>query len=175
MRKRMPGQRALRVLHSTRLTHLFAVPSDCRIRRTANLARRETDLFGQETKIMKTTFIAAALLALTMGMAHAESEGNGEPFPNHASTGNVVANQVLSDTGSEAAPRFGRGVTLLTQGDVLPTDGTESAVQTANSLPRGFEAGTVAYAQAESVQRWAAAHQRASASRLASRGVSLAN
>lgn len=163
------------MLHDSWLTHLFAVPGRCEARGIANLARRKTDLFGQETIIMKTTFIAAALLALTMGMAHAESEGNGEPFPNVASSGNVVANQVLSDTGSEAAPRFGRGVTLLTQGDVLPTDGTESAVQTANSLPRSFEAGTVAYAQAQSVQRWAAAHQRASASRLASRGASLAN
>lgn len=123
---------------------------------------------------MKTPFIAAALLALSMGTAYA-GEGNGEPFPNTASSGNVVANQVLSDTGSETAPHFGRGVSLLTQGDVLPTDGTESAVQTANSLPRGFETGTVAYAQAESVQRWVLAHQAASASRLASRGTGVVN
>ncbi len=162
------------MLHNSKLTHLFAVPRGYQARGIANLARRETDLFGQETTTMKTTFIAAALLALSMGAAYA-GEGNGEPFPNTASTGNVVANQVLSDTGSETAPHFGRGVTFLTQGDVLPTDGTESVVQTANSLPRSFETGTVAYAQAQSVQRWVMAHQAATASRLASRGVSLAN
>lgn len=107
---------------------------------------------------MKTIFVAATLLALLGGVAQA-AEGNSEPFPNRAATGPVVANQVLRDTGSEATPSYGPGVTALTQGDVLPTNGSNSIVQTANSLPRGFEDGTVAYAQAQRVQRWMLAHQ----------------
>lgn len=170
----MPGLRALLVLHSTRPTHLFAVPKSNQASGIAYLARRETDLFGQETITMKTPFIAAAFLALTMGAAYA-GEGNGEPFPNTASSGSLVANQVLSDTGSETPPHFGRGVIELTEGNVLPTNGSESAVQTVNSLPRSFEMGTVAYAQTESVHRWVMAHEAASASRMASRGGSAAN
>ncbi len=106
---------------------------------------------------MNKTILAAALLALTIGVAHAESEGNGDPFPNAAARA-IVANQVLSDTGSETTPQYGRAVTVLTQGDILPTNGSEGAVQTANSLPVGAEQGTVQYAQARSMNQWVAAH-----------------
>lgn len=106
---------------------------------------------------MNKILVAASLFALMMGAAQA-GEGNGEPFSN-TTAHSVVANQVLSDTGSESAPAYGPGVTVLTQGDVLPTNGSEGVVQTANSLPPGFEDGTVAYAQAQSVQRWVLAHQ----------------
>ena len=113
--------------------------------------------------------LALALLMITatpLGAAFA-GEGSGEPFPNFTAGGTVVANRVLSDTGSQATPSYGLGVTVLTQGDLLPSDGSNSIVQTANSLPPGFEAGTVAYAQAQSIQRWAMAQQHASATRLA--------
>ena len=109
--------------------------------------------------------IAASVFSLMMGVAQA-GEGNGDPFPNTTTHG-VVANQVLSDTGSESTPAFGPGVTVLTQGDVLPANGSEGVVQTANSLPRGFEEGTVAYAQAQSMQRWALTHQAAPAAQFA--------
>ena len=123
---------------------------------------------------MKFTLIAASVFALMIGAAHA-GEGNGEPFPNTAAGRSVIANQVLSDAGSESTPRFGPGVTLLTQGDLLPVNGSNGIVQTANSLPFGAAEGTVAYAQAQSMQRWAMAHQAATASRLASRNVGLSN
>jgi hypothetical protein len=115
---------------------------------------------------VKIILVAASLLALTAGLVQA-AEGNSEPFPNRAANGQVVANQVLRDTGSEATPSYGPGVTLLTQGDVLPANGSNSIVQTANSLPHGFEDGTVAYAQAQSVQRWMLAHQARSGRRFA--------
>ena len=125
---------------------------------------------------MKTNLIAASLLALAMGVgvAHAEGEGNGNPFPNTEAGHFVVANQVLSDTGSESIPHFGGRTTALTQGDLLPANGSEGAVQTANSLPVGAEEGTVAYAQAQSVQRWVLAHQ-VPASRLAMRQTAYAD
>ncbi len=36
----------------------------------------------------------------------------------------------------------------------LPENGQNGPVQTANSLPRGFENGTAAYMTAQSVNRW---------------------
>jgi hypothetical protein len=128
-------------------------------------------------RFLNRTKLALAVLmiaAASVGAAFA-GEGNGEPFPNYAAGGTVVANQVLSDTGSQATPSYGPGVTVLTQGNVLPTDGSNGIVQTANSLPRGFENGTVAYAQAQSVQRWALAHQATSATRLAAVSTGLSN
>ena len=114
---------------------------------------------------MNKSLLVAALLALMTGAAQA-GEGNGDPFPNTAAR-SLVADQVLSDTGSESTPTYGPGVTVVTQGDVLPTDGSEGIVQTANSLPVGSEEGTVAYAQAQSMQRWAQAHQAVPATQLA--------
>ena len=134
---------------------MCAVPSNGALH---NLARRKTDRLGQETTTMKTSFLAISALALMIGTAHAESEGNGDPFPNAAPRA-VVANQVLSDTGSETTPHYGRAIAVLTQGDLLPTNGSEGAVQTANSLPTGAAEGTVAYAQARSMRQWVAARQ----------------
>ena len=114
---------------------------------------------------MNKIFIAASVFALMLGVAHA-GEGNGDPFADRTAH-SVIANQVVSDTGSESTPTYGRGVTVLTQGDVLPTNGSNAIVQTANSLPSGFENGTVAYAQAQSVRRWALAHQVSPAKQLA--------
>jgi hypothetical protein len=114
---------------------------------------------------MNKILIATSVFALMMGVAQA-GEGNGDPFPNRTANG-IVANQVVSDTGSQSTPTYGRGVTLLSQGDVLPTNGSNGIVQTANSLPRGFEDGTVVYAQAQSMQRWALAHQAVRAKQLA--------
>ena len=48
-------------------------------------------------------------------------------------------------------------------GDVLPTNGSQGPVQTANSLPTRFEEGTVAYAQANRVHNWMVAHAQRSA------------
>lgn len=117
---------------------------------------------------MRTTFLtAAALFGLMLAPALA-GEGNGDPFPAHF--GNLTATtQTLpqvADTGSDAYPNVsGRPGSDLPSllAEVLPTNGSEGAVQTANSLPVGAEEGTVAYAQARSVQAWMLAHSGRSA------------
>ncbi len=74
--------------------------------------------------------------------------------------------QQFADTGSQAYPdvsgRAGSDLPSLA-GDVLPTNGSQGAVQTANSLPTRFEEGTVAYAQANRVHNWMVAHDQRSA------------
>ena len=112
----------------------------------------------------KTILTAAALLGLAFGPAFA-AEGNGEPFRNNTRVGSVphyVLGQQVADTGSERQPdlagRPGSDLPALA-GDVLPTNGSQAAVQTANSLPSGFEEGTVTFAQAQSVNGWMLAHQ----------------
>ncbi len=74
--------------------------------------------------------------------------------------------QQFADTGSQAYPnvsgRPGSDLPSLA-GDVLPTNGSQGAVQTANSLPTRFEEGTVAYAQATRVHNWLVAHAERSA------------
>ncbi len=51
----------------------------------------------------------------------------------------------------------------------LPENGQNGPVQTANSLPRGFEQGTVTYAQAMSVRNWMVAHNEAAPANYAAR------
>lgn len=118
---------------------------------------------------MKTLFLAAAV-AFSFGLAPAfAGEGNGEPFPTVAegfTARTASAPQQFADTGSSAYPdvagRPGSDLPGLA-GDVLPTNGSEGAVQTANSLPARFEEGTVAYAQANRVHNWMVAHAQRSA------------
>lgn len=111
------------------------------------------------------TVLMTALAVLSLGLAPAfGAEGNGEPFPYSAPTSatrsTVMAPQ-FADVGSAAYPNVtglpGTDLPRLA-GDVLPTNGSESEVQTANSLPRGFEEGTVAYAQANQIRTWMLAH-----------------
>lgn len=115
---------------------------------------------------MKLTIITAvALLGLGLAPAFA-GEGNGDPFRNNAGTlgtRSALARPVFADTGSAAYPSFaGRPGSDLPQlaGDVLPANGSEGAIQTANSLPAGAEQGTVAYAQANKVYDWVLAHSK---------------
>lgn len=107
---------------------------------------------------MKTIILAASALALSMGAAMA-GEGNYEPFPNTAAGRFAVPAQAFNDTGSAGYIRTQRPVAALANDEALPQSGSEASVQTANSLPLGAEEGTVAYAQARSVQRWMLAHQ----------------
>ena len=112
---------------------------------------------------MRTTLLAAvALFGLSLAPALA-GEGNGDPFPGNFGT--LTITQTLpqvADTGSAAYPdvtgRPGSDLPSL-QAEVLPPNGNgQGAIQTANSLPRGAEEGTVAYAQARSVHAWMLAH-----------------
>ncbi len=122
---------------------------------------------------MKTTLLAAAALfglALAPAMA---GEGQGNPFPGNFGTLTVSRSlPQVADTGSQAYPDFtGRPGSDLPSlmAEVLPTDGSEGAVQTANSLPKGAEDGTVVYAQARSVNAWMLAHSGRNAPALAAR------
>ncbi len=92
---------------------------------------------------------------LTAGITSAYAEGDRNYFdvpPN----GSVVANtDVAGVTGSDAYPivRNDQAVGVVA-GGTLPTNGSDGIVQTANSLPRGFQDGTgngaTAYASAQS-------------------------
>lgn len=111
------------------------------------------------------TFILAAIVASSLGLAPAMAgEGNSEPFPLDAgsfTTHSALTAPRFADTGSEAYPSaVGRPGSDLPQlaGNVLPSNGSESVVQTANSLPAHFEEGTVAYAQATRIHNWMLAH-----------------
>ena len=118
---------------------------------------------------MKTLLLATAV-AFSLGLAPAfAGEGNGDPFPNTAVTfapSTASASHQFADTGSNAYPdvagRPGSDLPSLA-GDVLPTNGSQGPVQTANSLPTRFEEGTVAYAQATQVHNWMVAHAQRSA------------
>ena len=125
---------------------------------------------------MKTTLLAtAAVLAFgvaSLAPAYAEGEGNGEPFPGPSvqltTRPTTFQNQYAArDVGAAQYPnvtgRPGTDLPGLAQNEVLPAQGNETIVQTANSLPRGFEDGTVAYAQAQSVHNWMVAHNQVAA------------
>ena len=124
---------------------------------------------------MNTTLRAAvtALSLVAATAAHAASgggAGNGDPFPFHAPGITVVNPPPYADTGSIAYPDLaGRPSQVVTAGgpDGVPMTGSQAGVETANSLPRGFQDGTVAYAQQQSVQRYLAARQGGQPTRLA--------
>ena len=122
---------------------------------------------------MKTTlFAAAAALSLVAATAvHAASggAGNGDPFPFRAPGTTVVNPPSYADTGSIAYPALsGRPSQVVTVGGpgAVPMTGSQAGVETANSLPRGFQEGTIAYAQEQSVQRYFAAQAAARSSRV---------
>jgi hypothetical protein len=128
-----------------------------------------TSLFG--TSMMnKTTLLAAAILslgasALTPAFA---AEGNGNPFDTvqYGQTRLTRPAYAQADVGQSQYPdvvgRPGSNLSTLANNQILPTEGSEQPVQTANSLPRGFEQGTVTYAQAQSINNWMVAHNSGS-------------
>ena len=104
---------------------------------------------------MKHFLFAAAALSLTGVIslpAHA-GEGNGDPFP-PATGGLVVANPATPDTGSQAYPAFAGAPATVTTGGVLASNGQETIVQSANSLPPGWANGTADEQYAQSVNRY---------------------
>ena len=112
---------------------------------------------------MKTTLLAAAAaLSLVAATAQAASGGGGrfgDPFPAQTPGITVVSPSAYADTGSMAYPNLaGRPSQVVTVGgpNGVPMTGSQAGVETANSLPRGFQEGTVAYAQERSVQRYLA-------------------
>ena len=133
---------------------------------------------------MKYLIIAASLLSLSAGAAFA-GEGQGDPFGYNA-PGPIMTDIPTSPVQANGqTPLFAKlpptstsyGRTTMagalrqfesvpvTSGTVLPSDGSQGEVQSANSLPRGFEQGTVAYEQAQSVQRYLAQQDQRNAHR----------
>jgi hypothetical protein len=106
---------------------------------------------------MKTMLFAAAVaLSLSAGTASAAPPYNvvGNPFPLSAPSTSIVATPPASDTGSQAYQGSGPDhAALVFEGQVLPTNGSNGIVQTANSLPPGFQRGVAAYTQGQSVGR----------------------
>lgn len=96
------------------------------------------------------TYLLAALAATALALPAFAAEGNGEPFPNYSAFGTTtVVAQQRADVGSNAYPNVvGRPGSVLNvfAGGVVPDTGNEQPIQTANSLPRGFEEGMPAYA-----------------------------
>ena len=122
---------------------------------------------------MRTLFAAVAALALGAASVPAYAEGNFEPFPGpsvalttqHSAFQSQYATR---DVGSAQYPnvtgRPGTNLSGLAQDELLPEQGQNRIVQTANSLPRGFEEGTVEYTEAQSVHNWIVAHNQAAPS-----------
>ncbi len=96
------------------------------------------------------TFIIAAVAVAALALPAVAAEGNGEPFPNYLSgSTTTTALSQTADVGSEAFPnvagRPGSSISVASIG-IVPETGSEQPIQTANSLPRGFEQGMPAYA-----------------------------
>ena len=87
------------------------------------------------------TLIATAALSLLAGAAFA-GEGNGDPFP-YSAPGQVVSlkNYKQAAPAKQNPYPFTVPGTPMVIGQILPTNGSAGAVQTANSLPPGFENG----------------------------------
>ena len=99
------------------------------------------------TKIIIAATVAALSLATT---AFAQEGGQDRTSVTYG----VSAAPPASDTGSQAYQAGNGGVRAVFDNTALPALGAQATVQTANSLPKGFEDGTVDYTQAQSVNRW---------------------
>ncbi len=102
---------------------------------------------------MKTLILAAAVLGLAAGAAHAGEGARmppqwnvvGNPFPYAASQSRTTTAAPALDTGSQAYPAAdGAGAAFVT-GQEIPPNSSEGVMQTANSLPPGFASGEVTY------------------------------
>src|SRR5689334_22433242 len=137
----------------------------------ASAARRGPTLAwsGNETPVlrarsrrddMKTSLLAmATIVALATGVS-AYAEGNGPDFPGLFQPRGVLANPTTVQSGSESYPvAVGTTLNPVVAGNVLPANGSEGIVQSANSLPAGFANGTPASEYAQSVERYWASRQ----------------
>ncbi len=113
----------------TALVHRFGPPC----RRTS--FKRTT--IEMNTKLVIAVTVAALSLATT---AFAGEGGNSPAMPNGYDNGQGTSNQ------SQVVSRF--------DNTVLPANGAEGAVQTANSLPKGAMDGTGPELYARSVTQW---------------------
>ena len=103
---------------------------------------------------MKILVVAVSALALS-GIVQARAESNGlAAVERPATTGTILSSSAPADTGSETYQAVGGPSVPVMSGQVIPPNGSEGIVQTANSLPSGFLIGTPEYNYAQSVQRY---------------------
>ena len=98
---------------------------------------------------MKITLIAATLFSLAALPAFA-GEGNGDPFPLRTPGVTTSTQLQTADVGSAQYPDVaGRPGSMFTElaSNMMADVGNEVPVQTANSLPSGFERQMLAYAR----------------------------
>ena len=101
------------------------------------------------TKIIIAATVAALSLATTAFAA--EGEGRGQQFPSYA----FADSTPLSNTGSSQYQGYTDNQPAVSFNNAtLPQRGQNGSLETANSLPRGFENGTVTYTQAQAVNQW---------------------
>ena len=94
------------------------------------------------SKIMIAVTVAALSLATT---AFAAGEGGNDRLQAPSPQFQAAATGWTADTGSQQYPA---------PNPALSVNGQNGPVQTANSLPLGFENGTGAYQYAQSVNQW---------------------
>lgn len=108
----------------------------------------------------KSVFAVSVLaVVLSAGQVFAESEGNGDPFPFRAAAQATGGSPFAGETWTEAHPQAtGNTVQASSLAALEPATGSEAPVHTAQSLPKGFGRGTVAYVQAASLSCFLASY-----------------
>jgi hypothetical protein len=114
--------------------------------------------------------VMITVAALAIGFPAYAGEGDGPNFPGLLQPRAVLANPATVQTGSEAYPvAVGTRLNPIVTGNVLPSNGSGSIVQSQNSVPPGFANGTPAFEYAQSVERYWAARSVAGSARIAAR------
>jgi hypothetical protein len=97
----------------------------------------------------------SAVAALAFAVAGpALAEGNLDPFPPATDGTLAFSRPATVDTGSDAYAAASGPAVAVTSGAVLPSNGSNGIVQSANSLPPSWADGTSAYAYAQSVNQY---------------------
>lgn len=110
---------------------------------------------------MRNLTLAIAILAsFGLSTAALAGEGNAEPFPNDQNFGSVTVQAQTADVGGASYPAPNPKLSTKSTGaQLLPANGSNGIVETANSLPAGAMAGTAHYAQAQSTARYYASRR----------------
>ena len=91
--------------------------------------------------------VALAILSLTASPALAENEGNGNPFAYTAEPQVSSGSAFVNETWSQSHPQFtGNATQVSSMARLLPSNGNETPVMTADTLPVRAADGMVAYA-----------------------------
>ena len=111
------------------------------------------------TKIIIAVTVAALSLATTAfageGQTRDQLVSPTPAYGAYAPSYGAGASLPGVQTGSEQYQGYTPGQPVIAFNNAtLPANGQNGPVQTANSLPRGFEDGTPTYMEAQSVNRW---------------------